>query len=469
MSCPSPSRYATSPSCYRLVLPLVLSPQTATEPVLLQICIHSNWIPPLDRAIHLARDSAVLSPPDIHDPPDVEIAYPVTNVWRYYQDGSQDEYGVDEPADDEDDDDDTRSIWLEFPESNILPRRRFSWTYILAVLGIAYVICALKGYVSHPAWVIIQTTASSPEPSIWQPIDMIYNTYEDALMPLFTHWQHPSLRTPLRHHVLHAALLKELQNIQLGLASWRGTASIPGPDPSLVTDAGHLVDELKALQRDFDVLFDDGHECLGASLANGLLYIIDRENSTDIIRIMDRFWTSAEFKHGAVLQDLNRLYHRLNGLDVSTFLQDLKSALSPYQGRWTYQDWITTTLDAANFIRKRVLPTTEPTAMVVSNAIKRISALNSSITSNKQFWSNRMLDGADRSVVCEFMSSEPRWWTSWVMGVTSHHRWVGHVSNESFHALRETARRGNLARVLVSLARFEEEEKGLIGRERFRE
>jgi hypothetical protein len=117
----------------------------------------------------------------------------------------------------------------------------------------------------------------------------MYSTYKDTLMPLCTSWQHPNLRTPLRYYLLHAELLRDLQNIQLGLASWRGTANIPGPEPSLVITAKHLVEELKVLQRDYDFLFENGHECLSAALANGLLHLLDRENSTDMIHIMDKF------------------------------------------------------------------------------------------------------------------------------------------------------------------------------------
>ncbi|KAM0415966.1 hypothetical protein ACHAPT_013065 [Fusarium lateritium] len=67
--------------CHELTLPLRISP-APSEPYMLRLCIHPDYIPAPDGVVHLARDSAMVShTSSLHEPALVHIDYELVDLW----------------------------------------------------------------------------------------------------------------------------------------------------------------------------------------------------------------------------------------------------------------------------------------------------------------------------------------------------------------------------------------------------
>lgn len=77
--------YEMDSYCHELSLPLRISP-APSEPYILRLCIHPNYIPVPDATIHLVRDSAIVSHTSFpHEPTLVQVNYELVDLWANAQ------------------------------------------------------------------------------------------------------------------------------------------------------------------------------------------------------------------------------------------------------------------------------------------------------------------------------------------------------------------------------------------------
>ncbi|KAJ4221514.1 hypothetical protein NW759_006763 [Fusarium solani] len=429
--------YDTDSYCHELTLPLRISP-APSEPYMLRLCIHPDFIPVPDGMVHLARDSAFVShTTSLHEPALVHINYELVDLWANAQRSTS-------PS--------SRSSPEPPPEGAMehLPNPvdqipHLDWPVFACLIALFAILIASFASQGHPAWVLTSSTNQTAEYLVWQPIHMLYRDYEEPLLPLIMpveHVDNPLL--PLEPYRLIAALNYELDEVSYQVAAWEGS-SLPGPENDLIDRINHCLRRFEVLQFFYRDLFRVTSILVKAQSAVTLARAINQATSDhQMRRSIKAFWQLEEGWNRHALDSLWPIKRQLRAIrnETECIFAEVDQALRPHiDGRWA--SWTRDAIDAIDFSREYILPLLEWTAKVLDRAITKLSSLDSRLSLQASYWKN-MTGSPDilQKITCHHETgSQQSYNLGWVLSceaVTTH--WV--LDNRTIEELGNVGNRG---------------------------
>lgn len=431
----------TESYCHEFTLPLRISP-APSEPYILRLCIHPDFIPVPDGMVHLVRDSAFVShTTSLHEPALVHINYELVDLWANAQRSTA-------PS--------SRSSPEPPPEEAVerLPSRAHQIPHLdqpvfgcLVTLFAILVAILVASFASqgHPAGVLTSSTNQTSEYFVWQPIHMIYRDYEEPLLPLIMPLEHvdnPLL--PLEPYRLIAALNHELAQVSFAVAAWGGS-SLPGPENDLMDRIIRCLDRFPDLQSAYRDLFRVTRYLVGAYAAIALAHAINQATSDhQMRRSIRKFWEIEGGWNDHALDSLWTIKRQLRAIrnETESIFVEVDQALRPHiDDRWA--GFTRDTIDAIDFSREHILPLLEWTAKVLDRAITKLSSLDSRFSLQHSYWNN-MTRSPDilQEIACHHeVGGQQPYSLGWIISceaVTTH--WV--LDNRTIEELGNVGNRG---------------------------
>ncbi|RSL87673.1 hypothetical protein BHE90_010881 [Fusarium euwallaceae] len=465
------------PYCHLVVIPLIVGPPT--EPSFpLQICIHPEFRLVNNAVLHLVHDAAYMSTnPSLHARPYTRTQLEPLDMYTPYM-ASLDLSGTPSPPN-------TpltparspprsppRTSPPSSPGSHLPPpdhgspppdvwhppqnRRVPSSPHLALIISaiVAFASLFLTFFSGHPAWVMTSSTNSTIDVPLWQPIHLLYRDYEETILPLLTRFELPNPILPGRPTHILTGLREELQEIGMGLGTWKGTGLSP-LDPDMLNKIRHVNDQFFPLEKSFRSLYRSGDTLLRAFPAELLSFtMVVSDSRAEIIRNITNFWLDVEKTNLKSLKSLWEIDKSLKTIDLDLVLDYLDNNFRPllvHPNRdYRKEAWVVNTIDAVAMTRSNILPLIDSIRLLVSRAIATLSTADSNIAAQLKIWEVAELSGGVwQQDVCRFITDSPRWWSSWIYKYTQETTvWEG-ASNRTVEELLNIAQRGSQVADLV--------------------
>ncbi|KAL2669819.1 hypothetical protein Neosp_015264 [[Neocosmospora] mangrovei] len=476
------------PYCHLAVIPLIVGPPS--EPSFpLQICIHPEFTLVDNAVLHLVRDAAHISTnPSIHARPYTRTQLRPLDMYTPYM-ASLDLSGTPSPPNT------PLSPVRPPPRSpSRSPPRLSSPSYSDSGLRpldtnplpvedggrppdvrhppqdwrppspphLALIISAIVALVSlfltfspgHLAWVMTSSANSTIDIPLWQPIHLLYRDYEESILPLLTRFELPNPILPGRPTHILTGLREELQEIGMGLGTWKGTG-LPPLDPDMLNEIRQVNAQFILLDKSFRSLYRSGDTLLRAFPAELLSFtIVASDSRAEIFRHITNFWFGVEEANLKALKSLWEIDKSLKTIELELVLDYLDNNFKPllvHPNRgYRREAWVVNTIDAIAMTRLNILPLIDSIGLLVSRAIATLSTADSNIAGQLKTWELAELNGGVwQQDVCRFTTDSPRWWSSWLYKYTRETMvWEG-VNNRTVKELIKVAQRGSQVADLV--------------------
>lgn len=338
------------------------------------------------------------------------------------------------------------------PQNRRIPSSSHMALTISAI--VAFVSLFLTFSPGHLAWVMTSSTNSTIDVPLWQPIHLLYRDYEESILPLLTRFELPNPILPGRPTHILTGLREELQEIGMGLSTWKGTG-LPPLDPEMLDKIRHVNDQFFPLEKSFRSLYRSGDTLLRAFPASLLSFTMAAsESRAEIIRNITIFWLDVEKTNLKSLKSLWEIDKSLRTIDLELALDYLDNNFRPllvHPGPgYRKEAWVINAIDAIAMTRSNILPLIESIRLLVSRAIATLSTADSNIAAQLKVWEVAELNGGVwQQDVCRFTTDSPRWWSSWLYKYTRETMvWEG-PNNRTVEELINIAQRGSQVADLV--------------------
>ncbi|KAM0341208.1 hypothetical protein ACHAPU_010138 [Fusarium lateritium] len=185
--------------------------------------------------------------------------------------------------------------------------------------------------------------------------------------------------------------------------------------------------------------------------------MVDMDNKKDTVHLIASFWNESQEHNDVLTKHLQGMKLRMEGLAVvEDFLDEDELALQEHRTRYSYNNWLQNTLDAISFTRSDALTLAQHIPPLVAKAHTDLTAQGSRIVEQTVFWNIRVVESMQETIVCEFLDSEPRWWSSWMMRYRTSSQVMEDLDGGNLSLLQDTVKRGDMLRWLVKRAPEEE-------------
>ncbi|RMI98456.1 hypothetical protein CDV36_016099 [Fusarium kuroshium] len=241
------------------------------------------------------------------------------------------------------------------------------------------------------------STNSTIDVPLWQPIHLLYRDYEETILPLLTRFELPNPILPGRPTHILTGLREELQEIGMGLGTWKGTGLSP-LDPDMLNKIRHVNDQFFPLEKSFRSLYRSGDTLLRAFPAELLSFtMVVSDSRAEIIRNITNFWLDVEKTNLKSLKSLWEIDKSLKTIDLDLVLDYLDNNFRPllvHPNRdYRKEAWVVNTIDAVAMTRSNILPLIDSIRLLVSRAIATLSTADSNIAAQLKIWEVAELSG----------------------------------------------------------------------------